>query len=45
MSREILMLLPNKVLVAVFQSLAIRRERGSKFDNAPITDTQDPVIH
>ena len=45
MSREILMQLPNKVLVAAFQSMAIRRERGSKFDGAPITDTQDPIIH
>ena len=30
----------NKVLVATFQSLAIRRERGSIFDGQPITDTQ-----
>ena len=39
------MVLPNKVLVAAFQSLAIRRERGSMFDGRPITGTQDPVIH
>ena len=30
----------NKVLVATFQSLAIRRERGSIFDGKPITDTK-----
>ena len=45
MFSEVLMLLPNKVLVAALQSLAIRRERGSTFNNRPITDTQDPVIH
>ena len=45
MCSELLMVLPNKVLVAAFQSLAIRRERGSMFDGRPITDTQDPIIH
>ena len=39
------MVLPNKVLVAAFQSLEIRSERGSMFDGRPITDTQDPIIH
>ena len=33
----------NKVLVATFQSLAIRRERGSIFDGQPITDTKQIV--
>ena len=45
MSSKVLILLPNKVLVAAFQSLAIRRERGSTFNGRPIIDTQDPVIH
>ena len=45
MSSEILMDLPNKVLKTAFQSLAIRRQRGSIFNGRPITDTKDPVIH
>ena len=45
MSSELLMVLPNKVLVAAFQSLAIRRERGSMFDGRPVTDIQDPIMH
>ena len=45
MSSEILMVLPNKVLKTAFQSLAIRRERGSIFNGRLITDTQDPVIY
>ena len=37
--------LRKKVLVATFQSLAIRRERGSNFDGKPITDTRELLEH
>ena len=43
-SSELLMTLSNKALMAGFQSLAVRRERGSLFDGKPITETQEPVI-
>ncbi len=45
MASELLMVLPNKVLVAAFQSLSIRRERRSLFNGKPITDVKDPIIH
>lgn len=45
MTSEFLPELRNKVLVATFQSLAIRRERGSKFGGNPITDTRKPIEH
>ena len=35
--------LRNKVLVATFQSLAIRRERGSIFNEELITDIKEPI--
>lgn len=44
MSSELLMVLPSKDLVAAFQSMAIRMERGSTLNGRPITDTLDPVI-
>ncbi|KAK0514754.1 hypothetical protein JMJ35_003371 [Cladonia borealis] len=37
--------LRNRVLVATFQSIAIRRERGSMFNGEPITHTRTPIEH
>ena len=40
MPSELLMTVSNKVLVAAFQSLAIRCEQVSTFNGRPIADTQ-----
>ena len=45
MTSQFLPELRNKVLVATFQSIAIRREGGSMFNGEPITDTRAPIKH